>query len=159
MSLPELSKSSKTVSSLLLKVNKNMTKEQANNLASIKLSDGDTLLTMEDSYFLYEISWLFKEVGYEKTYNFLNANWERILGSYNIRKKILFENPLFEKTKDKFIADMDIFKNTVQVEAGEKCKKCGSEETMSVVSQVARCDEQQTIRLYCLQCKNKWRAQ
>ena len=138
-----------------LKINK----DEANKLAALKFNNGEYKLTLEDRNFVYEMVWLFNSVGFEKTFNFLSTDWEKVLGSHNIRKRMLFENPMLDRTKDKFVLDMDIFKNTVEVEAGEKCRKCGSEETMSVVNVVRSCDEIQQIKIFCLFCKHRWNAQ
>ena len=167
--LPKLTKGSTSSSgnkgmvSTLLAIKKNgksiLTNDQARELSSLKFRDGEYRLTLEDRNFVYEIVWLLKEVGYEKTYNFLSADWEKVLGSHNIRKRMLFENPLLDRARDKFILDMDIFKTTVQVEAGEKCRKCGSEETISVTMQTRSADEASTIKHVCVACKNRWTSQ
>ena len=163
---PKLTKgtaSSKGMVSTLLLVKKNgksiLTNDQAKDLSSLKFREGEYRLTLEDRNFVYEIMWLLKEVGYDKTYNFLSADWEKVLGSHNIRKRMLFENPLLDRARDKFILDMDIFKTQVQVEAGEKCKKCGSEETIAVVAYVRSLDEAPKISVRCLACSHKWNAQ
>ena len=138
-----------------LKINK----DEANSLAALKFNNGEYKLTLEDRNFVYEMVWLLNQVGFEKTFNFLSTDWEKVLGSHNIRKRMLFENPLMEKTRDKFILDMDIFKNSVEVEAGEKCRKCGSEETISVVLQLRSADEASSIKHVCLGCGKKWASQ
>lgn len=136
-----------------------LSNDEIKELSSLKFRDGEYRLTLEDRNFVYEIVWLLKEVGFEKTYNFLSADWEKVLGSNNIRKRMLFENPLLERARDKFILDMDIFKTQVQVEAGEKCRKCGSEETISVVSYIRSLDEPPRVSVRCLACSYKWNAQ
>ena len=78
-----------------------VTSEQANNLANLEFKNGEKILSLEERWFVYEIIWLVKEVGYEKIINFLSNDWEKVLGSHNIRKKMMFENPLMEKTKEK----------------------------------------------------------
>lgn len=164
---PKLTKGSNSTNkgmvSTLLAIKKNgksiLTNDQAKDLSSLKFRDGEYRLTLEDRNFVYEIMWLLKEVGYDKTYNFLSADWEKVLGSHNIRKRMLFENPLLDRARDKFILDMDIFKTTVQVEAGEKCRKCGSEETISVVAFVKSLDEPPIISHVCMFCSHKWKSQ
>ena len=155
--------SNKGMVSTLLSVKKNgksiLTNDQGKELSSLKFRDGEYRLTLEDRNFIYEIMWLLKEVGFDKTFNFLSADWEKVLGSHNIRKRMLFENPLLDRARDKFILDMDIFKTTVQVEAGEKCRKCGSEETISVVSYIRSLDEPPRVAVKCLACSHKWNAQ
>jgi DNA-directed RNA polymerase subunit M/transcription elongation factor TFIIS len=163
--LPKLPKggSSKGMVGTLLGIKKNgksiLTNDQAKELSALKFRDGEYRLSLEDRHFVYEIVWLLKEVGFDKTYNFLSVDWEKVLGSNNIRKRMLFENPLLDRARDKFILDMDIFKTTVQVEAGEKCRKCGSEETISVVAYVRSLDEAPKISVSCLMCSHKWNAQ
>ena len=136
-----------------------VTKDQSEALSSLKFENGEFILTLEDRNFLYEIMWMLNEVGYDISYNFLSANWEKVLGSHNIRKKMLFENPLLEKARDKFKLDLDIYKTKVEVSAGEKCRKCGSIETISITKQTRSCDEAPTIKISCLSCKYRWTAQ
>ncbi len=159
-SIPKLNDINKTLTSLKKEDGTNLvTKEQTNELLSLKFSDGEPILTLEDRNFLYETVWLLNENGYDITYNFLSAGWEKVLGSYNIRKKMLFENPLLEKAKDKFNTDLNIYKTKVTVESGEKCRKCGSIETISISKQTRSCDEISTIKISCLNCKFRWTAQ
>ena len=129
------------------------------NLTELKFINGEPILTLDDTNFLYEIVWLIKEKGYDIAYNFLSVDWEKVLGSEDIRKKMLFENPLMEKAKDKFYIDMNIYKTRVTVEAGEKCRKCGSTETISASKQTLSADEQATIKITCINCKFRWTAQ
>jgi len=155
--LPNLSKK-ESVSSVLKKLDI-LTNEQIKNLTGLKFSNGENILNLEDRNFLYEIVWLIKEKGYDIAYNFLSADWEKVLGSHNIRKKMLFENPLMEPAKDKFYLDMNIYKTRVEVEAGEKCRKCGSTETISLTKQTRSADEAATIKITCINCKFRWTAQ
>jgi len=168
MSFPELptnlSKNTKNLIALLIGMKKEdgkllVNKEQATLLTNLKFSNGEPKLSFEDRNFLYEVVWMLNTLGFDITFNFLSADWEKVFGTQNIRKKMLFENPLLEKNREKFILDLDIFRNTAKVEAGEKCRKCGSEETISVVKQVRSCDEIQQIKITCLHCKHKWNAQ
>ena len=152
--LPKLPKN-ESISSVLKKLDI-LTDEQIKNLTELKFSNGENILTLEDRNFLYEIVWLIKEKGYDVAYNFLSADWEKVLGSMNIRKKILFENPLMESAKDKFYSDMNIYKTRVSVEAGEKCRKCGSTETISIAAQLRSADEGMSYKHQCVQCKFRW---
>ena len=145
-----------TINSVLEKY---VTEQEAKNLTELKFENGENKLSMKHPYFTYEIAWLLRETGYEKTYNFLSTNWEEVLGSEDIRNKMLFENPLMSPAKDKFIKDMNIYKEKITVEAGEKCKKCGSTETISVTKQTRSADEAATIKITCLSCKFRWSAQ
>lgn len=158
MELPSLSKKVKDVSSILTKLG-GISKSEADTLTALKFSDGEKVLSLEEIWFIYEVIWMLKEVGYEKVYNFLSVNWEKVLGKMNIRKKMLFENPLMEKTKEKFALDMEIYRNKVDVEKGEPCKRCRSENTISIEKQVARADEAATIKIRCLSCGFRWTAQ
>lgn len=159
-SIPKLNDINKTLTSLKKEDGTNLvTKEQSNELLSLKFSDGEPILTLEDRNFLYETVWLLNENGYDITYNFLSAGWEKVLGSYNIRKKMLFENPLLEKAKDKFNTDLNIYKTKVTVESGEKCRKCGSVETISLTKYLRSADEPPVIKINCLSCKARWSIQ
>jgi len=159
-SIPKLNDINKTLTSLKKEDGTNLvTKEQSNELLSLKFSDGEPILTLEDRNFLYETVWLLNENGYDITYNFLSAGWEKVLGSYNIRKKMLFENPLLEKAKDKFNTDLNIYKTKVTVESGEKCRKCGSVETISLTKYLRSADEPPIIKINCLSCKARWSIQ
>ena len=133
---------------------------EAFSIISLKFDSGESILTMTDRYFTYEVINMIHELGFTIVYNFLNAGWEKIFGSVQLRKKILFENPLLEPAREKFALDMEIFRNRVDVTKGAvDCKKCGSEETISVEKQIRSADEPMTIRVTCLQCKHKWTAQ
>jgi DNA-directed RNA polymerase subunit M/transcription elongation factor TFIIS len=163
--LPPLSsKVVKPITNLLTSLKKEdktslITLDEANKLASLRLKNGEAMLTMEDKNFIYETVWLLNKAGYTKTYNFLNAGWENILGSNNIRKKILFENPLLERQREKFLLDLDIYTTKVEVSAGEKCRKCGSTETIALERVARSGDEIIAISITCLMCKHHWKAQ
>lgn len=169
------SSSKKTVSvgSILSSLNF-LTKDQIQNLVNLKFNNGEEKLSLEDVNFIYEIVWIIKKLGYDVGYNFLSRDWEKELnieseseiisetGSETIselRKKILFENPLLENAKEKFNVDMNIYKTKVEVQAGEKCKKCGSEETISATKQTRSADEMAQIKITCINCKHRWNAQ
>lgn len=132
---------------------------QASNLVNLKFKNGENILTFEHIYFVYEIAWLLQEKGYDIVFNFLSTNWENVFGEFNLRKKILFENPLLDKAKDKFYSDMDIFKTRVEVSEGEKCPRCQSKETIVVSAQSRRCDESESQYASCTICTYKWRLQ
>lgn len=163
--LPKISKKTlKTVSDVLLDLKKEdgtklVDKKQASQLVALEFEDGENILSLEYRWFLYEVVWMLDKVGFDQTYNFLSADWEKVLGSHNIRKKMLFENPLMEKTKEKVFRDMDMFRNKVSVEMGELCKRCGSENTVAVTQQTRSNDEMSSIKITCLSCGYKWMAQ
>ena len=135
---------------------------QATALVSIKLGGGsDYILTMEDRPFIYEIINMLYTLDYEIVYNFLSTNWETVFGADpNIRKKILFENPLMGPAKTRQDMDMEIFRGQIQVVQGAvDCRRCGSGETLSLEKQNRGADEATSIRVTCLQCGYKWSAQ
>ena len=134
-----------------------VSQKEAQKLFNLTFENGEVML--DDTEFLYEISWLLNETDYDIVYNFLNAGWEKVLGSENIRQKILFQNPLMEPARNKFTSDMNIYKTRVEVEAGEKCRKCGSMETISLSLQQRSCDEMTSIKITCINCKFRWSAQ
>ena len=137
------------------------TYDQALALAGIKLISGEPLLTLTDRYFVYEVTNLLNRLDYEVVYNFLTADWHKVFGNvHDIRKKILFENPLLDPAREKLKMDMEIFRGKVDVGVGAiDCRKCGSKETISVEKQLRSCDEPMSIFVTCLQCGNKWQAQ
>ena len=165
MSLPPL-KSVKNINKILPSIknkegNPLLTKEQAKTLSKLKFKESkEIILTLEDRNFLYEIIWLISELGYEITYNFLTTDWEKVLGSHNIRKKMLFENPLLSKEREKFLVDMEIYRDKVDIEkGGANCPKCQSSSTMSINVQTRSGDEMTAIVMWCTDCKFKWYAQ
>lgn len=134
--------------------------DQALALTNLKFETGDNILTLEDRPFVYEIINMLHTLGYEIVYNFLSVGWEKVLGSYDLRKRILFENPLLNKPKSKMDMDMEIYRNKIDVGIGAvNCPRCHSQETMSVEKQTRSADEQTTVRCTCLMCKYKWTAQ
>ncbi len=134
---------------------------QALALTSLKFERGDPILTLEDRPFVYEIVNMLNELDYEVVYNFLNAGWEKVFGSgAGLRKKIIFENPLLVKAKNKLAMDMEIYRSKVDISKGAiDCKKCGSEETLSIERQIRSADEPASIFSSCIQCGYKWRSQ
>jgi DNA-directed RNA polymerase subunit M/transcription elongation factor TFIIS len=158
-------KTPKGITDILLEIRKAdnsplVTTEEATNLANLKFKNGEAILNMQHRWFVYEIVWLLTVVGYTPTYNYLSMDWEKIFGEYNIRKKMMFENPLMSPAKDKFAVDMEIYRNKPElVEGGEKCRRCQSEATVSVEKQILKCDEAVSIRIFCTSCGYKWRAQ
>lgn len=136
-----------------------LTPTQAKKLASLKFKSGETILTLKHAYFLYEMISIIKYNGYESVYNFLTTDWEKVFGEHNTRNKMIFENPLLSKSKEKLYHDMDIFRNTVDVVTGAvDCPKCRSSETISIDKQNRSADEATTIRVVCLACNYKWTA-
>jgi hypothetical protein len=138
-----------------------VTYDQALALSSLKFKRGDNILTLTDRYFVFEVVNMLNTLDYEVVYNFLNAGWEKVFGSGpGLRKKILFDNPLMENAKEKLELDMEIYRNKIEVSKGAiDCKKCGSDETLSVEKQTRSADEPMTIMVTCLACNHKWRAQ
>ena len=139
-----------------------VTYDEAIALTNIKFDNGEPLLRLENRYFVYEVVNMLNSLDFEVVYNFLNAGWEKVFGPSRpgIRKKIIFENPLLGPAKEKLALDMEIFRNRVDVEKGSvDCRKCGSEETISVERQVRASDEPVSIFCRCLQCSYAWRAQ
>ncbi len=134
---------------------------QAISLAGLKFKNGESVLTLTDRYFVYEVTNLLNELDFEVVYNFLSVDWEKVFGSGpNLRKKILFDNPLLEPAREKLALDMEIYRNRVDVSVGAiDCRRCGSEETLSLEKQLRGGDESMTIKCTCLQCGYKWTAQ
>ncbi len=139
---------------------------QALNLTSLRFKRGDAVLDLEHRYFIYEVVNLLNSLDYEVVFNFLSTDWETVFESApglpisNLRNKIMFENPLMDPAKERLALDMEIFRNRVDVQKGAvDCKKCGSDETISVEKQIRSADEPMTIRVTCLQCQHKWTAQ
>lgn len=129
----------------ILKNLKFLTNDQIKNLVPF----------LNDRYFLYEMINLLQKKGYEFTYNFLQTK----KSEESSDRKILFENPLIQSAKDKFYLDMEIYRTKPEVSAGERCLKCGSEETIAIEKQMRSGDEAVSIAIQCLQCKFKWRSQ
>jgi len=136
-----------------------ITKTEAKNLTSLTFKNNEPILSLQDKNFLYEIIWMLAKIEYTQVYNFLSTDWEKVFGSHNIRKKMLFENPLLSSTRDQFEIYMDIFKTKIEVSAGEKCKRCKSDNTISITAQTRSADEAATIKIQCLACSFKWTAQ
>lgn len=142
-----------------------VTKDQAIILSNLTFNDGEEILTLDDEYFLYEVVNMLFVVGYEATLEYLSTDWEKAFGGdvsdkNSIRKRMLFYSPLLKEARDKFDIDLDIYRNTIEVGKGVvSCKRCGSDETISLEKQTRSADEPTTIRVTCLQCDYKWRAQ
>ena len=138
-----------------------VTPNQAIALTNLKFERGDNILTLENRPFVYEIVNMLSKMDYEVVYNFLNAGWEKVFGSgAGLRQRIIFENPLLSKSKDKLAMDMEIYRNKIDVEKGMmSCPRCRSDQTLSVAKQVRSSDEPMTVKCSCLSCTYKWTAQ
>lgn len=138
-----------------------VTQEQAITLTSLRFSNGEVVMEPSDKYFSYEIVNMLNKINYEVVYNFLSTDWIGVFGNIpDIRRKILFDNPLLSSAKDKQLLDMEIFRRRIDVvEGGVKCKKCGSDNTISMEKQTRSADEPMTIMVTCQQCRHHWRAQ
>lgn len=134
-------------------------REQADVLAGLEFSNGEKILSLDTTWFIYEISWILQQLGYDATVKYLSVDWMKTFGEHNIRKKMLFENPLLESSKEKMLADMTIYQNQADAEMGEPCKRCGSENTVSIGKQTRSADEAETIKVHCGSCGYKWIAQ
>jgi DNA-directed RNA polymerase subunit M/transcription elongation factor TFIIS len=124
-------------------------------LSNLTFDNGEKILDMNDRYFIYEIVNVLYELGYDKTYEYLN-NLKLVV---NLSKReMLFDNPLLTPAKDKLALDMEIFRNKVDVTHGDvDCRKCGSDNTISVQKQMRSADEPMTTFVTCQQCGNKWK--
>lgn len=166
--LPPISKKDvKSVTKTLLSVKKKdgtplVSKEEADTLSTLRFKEsGNVILTMEDRPFLYEVIWMlsYEKIGYQNTYNFLTTNWEKMLGKYNIRKKMMFENPLMNPAKEKFLVDMEIYTEKLDIEEAEvQCKRCSGSSVVTVSKQVRSADEPMTNFYVCIDCNNRWVA-
>jgi len=133
---------------------------EAINLTGLKFKRGDLILSMSYRYFIYEVINMLNRLDYEIVYNFLNAGWETAFGQgAGLRKKILFENPLLDSSKERFQLNMEIYRNKVDVSKGvSDCKRCGSDETLTVERQIRGSDEPMTLFSSCLQCGHRWKG-
>lgn len=127
--------------------------EQIKKLTSLKFSDGEPVLSLENRPFVYEIASLLLKTDWDTVYSFLQSKQE------NLKTAIIMSFPTMKDTETKFLNNINIYKNTIEVTAGEKCKKCGSIETISVEKQTRSQDEAASIRITCLQCRHHWNAQ
>lgn len=134
---------------------------QAVGLSNIKFTTGEPVLSLTDRYFVYEVVNLLNDLDYEVVFNFLSTDWIKVFGNvHDLRKKILFENPLMEPAREKLKMDMEIFRGKVDVGVGSvNCRRCNSTETISIESQTRSGDEMISVRVSCLQCGYKWQAQ
>lgn len=136
-----------------------VTEEQVEQLIDLKFKSGQPILSLEERWFIYEIVWLLNVSGFDLTYNYLSTDWEKVFGPHNIRKKMLFENPLMSSAKEKAAIDMEIFRTKIDVEMGEPCRRCKSTSTIAFEKQTRSADEAMTIKISCLSCSYKWTAQ
>jgi len=131
-----------------------LTVNEITTLSNLSFDNGEKMLDMNDRYFIYEIVNILHELGYEKTYEYLNSL--RNMGGS--KREMLFDNPLLTPAKDKLSLDMEIFRNKVDVTHGDvDCRKCGSDNTISVQKQMRSADEPMTTFVTCQQCGNKWK--
>ena len=143
-----------------------VTPTQANELVSLHFKNGEQILDLKYDYFIYEVINMLYRLDYDVVKNFLSTDWENIFESApgvpisKIRSKMIFENPLMKPAKEKFALDMEIFRDRVDVSKGAvDCKKCGSDQTISIEKQIRSADEPMSIRVTCVQCRYTWIAQ
>lgn len=129
------------------------TEEQIERLRELKLESGETMLTLGEKWFIYEIIGLIKRYGYEESMEYLTGN------KWGTRKDVIFNAPTLANAKNKVLNDAEIFRRKGEAVAGLfKCRKCGSNETISVDVQTRSADEPMTTKVTCVACGNKWVA-
>lgn len=142
-------------------------KNQINLLTNLKLGN-EFLFDINDLYFFYEFIYLFKFYRdnnpnwFNIVFSFLNNNWLKYFKGTNneIRKKIIYLNPLLNNLKVDNLIDLDILKNqNISQEGIYSCRKCGSKETISIEKQVRSADEPATVLVSCIHCKHVFRIQ
>jgi len=78
----------------------------------------------------------------------------------NIKKKIIgWDHPMFTGVKNNISEHDEFLRNPFKIEEGLfECGKCGSKRTFSYIKQERSSDESSTVRVECVGCGNKWKA-
>lgn len=123
-------------------------------LEKIYLTNNDPFFRLSDDTksVIYEIISQIYAKGFTNVYNTLiSKKWTK-------RSEYFFQNsPEMELSRQKASIDKEIFNSKIEASKGAfKCRRCGSEETISVEKQMRRADEPTTIKVTCLSCGNKW---
>lgn len=72
--------------------------------------------------------------------------------------RLEYTNPSFEKLQLKQKDNDEYLENPFEVVTGVvKCKKCGSDKTLSYSKQDRSADEPMSVYAQCMVCKTKWR--
>lgn len=130
------------------------TNDQINKLSTLKLSNGQPIFTLNiDARGLtYSLLNQVEKYGFDNVYSFLTSK------IWNTRNEIFLSSPILENVRQKIRIDNELYRNKSEIVQGAlKCKKCGSEETLSAIVQVRGADEPATIFATCIACGNKWR--
>jgi len=131
-----------------------LTSNQISDLLSIRYSNGQPVITLQDRDILYEMMNLINKIGWEEGYRYL------VQSTFPDKTSVILENPLLQKERQQLYADMENYRNRpITGKGAYKCGKCGSEETISAEKQTRSADEPMTVHVTCTACNNRWRVQ
>lgn len=134
-----------------------LSEDQISKLTDITLSNGRKFFSIDndrDRDGIYMILGDFDKYPFDDVYTALTRR------KYNSKDEYIFEeSPGMGFSRYKAKIDTEIFKNKIETVPGTfKCRKCTSEETIAMESQMRSADEPATIVVTCVMCANTWKA-
>jgi DNA-directed RNA polymerase subunit M/transcription elongation factor TFIIS len=130
---------------------KNLRATDVKKLKSLTSENGK-LLVLEERDIILEIIALIRNIGFEKSYNYLKKN-QRLS-----RVEIIRQSPLYNNyKKELFLSDTRSIRSLGNTIDGKyECPKCGSKKVETVYKQIKRSDEPMTELNKCKLCVFKW---
>lgn len=130
---------------------KDLSSTDIKKLKSLK-SENDKLLVLEDRATILEIVALIRNIGFEKSYDYLKKN-QRLSRLEIIRKSPLYKN----YKKELFLSDTRSIRALGNAIDGKyQCPKCGSKKVQTIYKQIKSSDEPMTELNQCKVCGFKW---
>lgn len=120
-----------------------LTPDQISQLQSVS----ETVL--QNPYQFNEVYSLIRELGFNTALEYLELH-----PNY---PDLIFNSPLMSGPKINAEIYKQVARNKIKLQKGEKCRRCGSENTISVGKQTRSLDEPTTVFTTCLTCQNKWK--
>jgi DNA-directed RNA polymerase subunit M/transcription elongation factor TFIIS len=137
----------------LLKTYTDLTDKQIKDILNIRKEDGTVSLKIDseendDLGFVYEIIAMVKQYGFDKTYNFVKNN------SNKITDRQILESDEFEEQKKKYNDDTIKLRNKVKVKSTGifTCPRCNEKDTSYTEVQLRSGDEGSTFIIACNAC-------
>lgn len=100
----------------------------------------------------FEVMALVKELGFDKTYEFLTSK------EFKDYADLLFNFPTISNQKEKVKTEIALITSKLNaVESEFECRKCHSFNTLAIEKQTRSADEASTVKVKCLDCSHVYR--
>ena len=106
------------------------------------------LFSINDRNVMYELFSSIQDDGFDKTIQSIESSIKK----GKTKRQIIFELPIFKPQQDQYFSDKQKLRDAVSVIKGEKCKRCGSDNTSSTQKITRSADEPITYIFVCHSC-------